>query len=34
MPADECELYSVGSGEPLKALEAQNDVTKVALEED
>lgn len=34
MPADECELYSVDSGEPLKVLEPQNDVTKVVLEED
>lgn len=31
---DECELYSVGNGEPLKALEPQNDVIKVVLEED
>lgn len=31
---DECEPYSVGSGEPLKTLGPQNDVTEVALEED
>lgn len=31
---DECELYSVDNGEPLKALELQNDVTRVVLEED
>lgn len=31
---DESELCSVGSGEPLKTLEPQNDVIKGVLEED
>lgn len=31
---DEWELYLVGTGEPLKALEPQDDVIKVVLEED
>lgn len=31
---DESKLYSVGSREPLKTLEPQNDVIKGVLEED
>lgn len=31
---NECELYSVGNEEPLKTLETQNNVIKVALEKD
>lgn len=32
--ADEWGLYSVGNGEPLKALAPQDDVIKVVLDED
>lgn len=31
---DEWQLYLAGPGEPLKALEPQDDVIKVVLEED